>query len=148
MYKLGWLLALCLVAVGTMGAGSLHEFELADVPGVEEYEAGDLPFLVGDFGLTHSILELNGLPRTDDWVSGIKIIRISPADTLTPTGPCKLYVYVDRVLLLKKRGILLPYDLKLNFKGLSEGTHEHVLLVRMPDNSLGVLNLDLTVKKR
>jgi hypothetical protein len=108
----------------------------------------ELPFLAGDFEMQASMRKPDGSPSTTDAVDGRMVVRLTVAEGSRHVDPLALSVYIDRSLSEVFKPIRLPYDLKWNFRGLSEGRHQMVLVLVERDGTRGVVRLDIGVERQ
>ncbi len=110
----------------------------------DDYEPSELPKLVSDFTLCHTLIDEKGNPIQGS-VSGVATIRILKEDK-SSDGIYTLTLYIDRSYVARKDRISLPYDFKWNFKGLSNGEHEFLFTLKDLYGKIGVLRLNITVQ--
>ncbi len=126
-------LILALVTTSALPAG--------DVP---EYKTSELPRLVGNIPVSFELLDERRAPITLSEVDQLTIVRVKPKKASQATYD--LRVYLDNSSLTTERNVRLPYDFRINCRGLREGAHTLILIFSGEGNDRAVATVNLSVK--
>jgi hypothetical protein len=127
-------LVLALVTTSALPAGD-----------VREYKASELPKLVGNIPVSFELLDERGVRIAPSEVDQLTVVRVKPKAS---QATFDLVAYLDNSSLTMERNVRLPYDFRINCKGLLEGAHTLVLVFSGEGNDRAVATVDLSVKHR
>lgn len=113
----------------------------------ESFEFEDISSIANDFNLSCELLDKYGAPIKDkqNTLRGIVTVRIL-SENQSPEKKHTLRLYLDKGYVARKDSISLPYNFKWNFKGLYNGKHELIFVLKDSEGRAGVLNLEVNVR--